>query len=254
MRLKDKVAIVTGGQSGLGKAIALRFGREGAHVVIADLVLEGAQQVAREIEKMGRKALAVKTDVSKANDIKEMVSKTMETFGRINILVNNAGIIMRKTLLQHTEEDWDKMMAVNLKAVFLGTREVVPHMIEQGGGKIINISSIAGLIGYAYSSYAASKAGVYNLTRQLVLELAPKNININCICPGAFRTPINEDMGKLFPGIEERIANAIPAKRLGKPEEIASAAVFLASEESDYVHGAPLLVDGGSISVFKYFD
>ena len=246
-RLKDKIAIVTGGQSGLGRQIALRFGKEGANVVIPDLVLEGAQKVAQEIEKMGRKSLAMRTDVSKPIDVKEMVEKTIDGFGRVDILVNNAAILIREGILDHTEEDWNKVLAVNLTGVFLCTKEVVPYMIRQGGGKIINIASIGGLLGNAHPSYAASKGGVINLTRGLALELAPENININCISPGEFRTGINEYLFQADPTLEVRLARTAPARRLGRPEEIASAAVFLGSDESDFCHGTNLVVDGGSI-------
>ncbi len=254
MKLEAKIAIVTGGHTGMGREIALRFGQEGANVVIPDIVFEGAQKISREIERMGQKSLALKTDISKSSDVKEMVKKTIDEFGRIDILVNNAGVIIRKGLLDHTEEDWNKIVAVNLTGMFLCIKGVVPHMIRQGGGKIVNIASIAGLIGYVYPSYAATKAGIVNITRSLVLELAPKNININCICPGVVRTTLNEDLFRADPTLEGRLAKTIPAQRLGRPKEIASAAVFLASNESDYCHGTALVVDGGSISGIKFYD
>lgn len=253
MRLKDKVAIVTGGHTGLGKAIALRFGQEGASVVIPDIVFEGAKNISREIEKMGQKSFPVETDVSKSSDVQEMVKKTIDKFGRIDILVNNAGIIIRKGLLDHTEADWNKIIAVNLTAVFLCIKGVVPHMLRQGGGKIVNIASVSGLVGATSPSYSASKAGVVNLTRSLALELAPRNINVNCICPGVFRTTLSEDLYRADPSLEGRLAKTIPAQRLGKPEEIASAAVFLASDESNYCQGTALVVDGGSMSGIRFY-
>lgn len=254
MRLEHKVAVVTGGQTGIGKAIALRFAREGADVVIPDISFEGAQEVAREIEKMGRKSLAIKMDVSNSTDVGNMVKKTVDVFGRIDILVNNAGIVIRKGLLDHTEEDWNRTLAINLTGPFLCTKAVVPYMKEQKKGKIINMASIAGVVGYSYPSYGATKAGVLNLTRGLVLELAQANININCICPGVVRTPISEELYKTDSTLESRLCKGIPAGRLGKTEDIASAAVFLASDESDYCHGTALVVDGGSISAIKFYE
>ena len=256
MRLKDQVAIVTGGQTGLGRSIVRAYAREGAHVVIPDLVMDGAEKVAKEVKDMGRQALALKTDVTVASDVKEMVEKVLQEFERIDILVNNAGIIVRKGLLDHTEEEWNKMLAVNLTGIFLCTREVVPHMIEQGGGKIINMASVGGLTGYAYPSYAATKAGVINLTNELVLELAPHNININCICPGMNKTSINAATLDAHPEIYEAIRKKIPAGRWGRGEgeEVADAAVWLASEESSYCYGAALVIDGGISSVLKMFD
>jgi 3-oxoacyl-[acyl-carrier protein] reductase len=256
MRLQDKVAIVTGGQTGLGRTIARAFVKEGAHVVIADLVFDGAQKLAEEIEAAGRKSLAVRTDVTNPNEVKEMVDKTIEKFGRIDILVNNAGIIVRKSLLDHTLEEWNSMLAVNLTGIFLCTKEVLPHMIKQNGGKIINMASVGGMIGYAYPSYAATKAAVINLTRELVLETAPYNINTNCICPGMNRTSINEAALQAHPEIYDKIAKRIPAGRWGKGEgeEIGHGAVWLASEESCYCHGIQLVIDGGLISVIRMYD
>lgn len=256
MRLKDKIAIVTGGQTGLGRTTARCFAKEGAHVVIADLIFDGAQKLAKEIEAMGQRALPVRTDVTKPDDVREMVEKTIEKFGRIDILMNNAGMVIRKTLLEHTLEDWNRILTLNLTGIFLCTKEVVPHMVKQGGGKVINMASVGGMLGYQYPSYAATKAGVINLTRALVHELAPKNINVNCICPGMNVTSINEPILKAHPEIYEKIAKRIPAGRWGRGEgeEVGLAAVWLASEESSYCYGIELVVDGGLISVIRMFD
>ena len=170
MRLEGKIAIVTGAASGIGRGIALRFAKEGVNVVVADVNLDGAKEVAKEIEKLGRKALALKVDVSSSGDVDQMVKTTIEKFGKLDILVNNAGVIVMKPIVDMTEDDWDRVLDVNLKGVFLCTKRAVPEMLKQRKGKIINITSVAGQVGYANSSaYCASKGGIINLTRELAL-------------------------------------------------------------------------------------
>jgi len=252
-RLKDRVAIVTGSARGIGRAIALRFAREGAHVVVQDLRGREAEEVVQSIsEDIGSTALFVKGDVSAENDVKRIVETAVSEFGRVDILVNNAGISLMRKIHEAKVEDWDRMNNVNLKGVWLCAREVVPYMIKQNYGRIINISSISGLVGYKWESiYCATKGGVINMTRELAVELCEYNINVNCICPGITDTPIYVDVNYPLddPKNLEETLRAIPAKRIAKPEEIAGAAFFLASEDSSYVMGQILAVDGGYTAI-----
>lgn len=245
MRLEGKIAIVTGAASGIGRGIALRFAKEGVNVVVADVNLDGAKEVAKEIEKLGRKALALKVDVSSSGDVDQMVKTTIEKFGKLDILVNNAGVIVMKPIVDMTEDDWDRVLDVNLKGVFLCTKRAVPEMLKQGKGKIINITSVAGQVGYANSSaYCASKGGIINLTRELALELSPKKINVNAIGPGVIETAMTKSFLQ-DPEMRKMLLGMTPYGRVGQPADIAAAAVFLASDESDFVNGATLFVDGG---------
>jgi 3-oxoacyl-[acyl-carrier protein] reductase len=247
MRLNNKIAIVTGARRGMGRAIALALAKEGANVVVSDISQEDCQKVVDEIEKLGRKGLALKCDVSSHNDVEDMVKRTVAEFGRVDILVNNAGILTFKPFLELTDEDWDKTLSVNLKGQFLCARAAARVMAKNKWGRIINIASISsGGCGIAFpliAHYTASKGGVVALTEALALELTSQGINVNAICPGA----IDTDMSK---GVKEggqlaQVLARIPKGRLGQPEEIASLAVFLASEESDYISGAAIVIDGG---------
>jgi 3-oxoacyl-[acyl-carrier protein] reductase len=243
MKLKDKVAIITGAGQGIGKEIALTFAKEGAKVVVTDITGK-EKEVAEEIKKMGREAIAVKVDVSKMEDAKKMAKETLKTFGRIDILVNNAGIYPFKLFVEMTESDWDKVINVNLKGTFNCTKAVVETMIKQKYGKIINITSIAGtVVGFLQlTHYCASKAGITGFTRALALELAPYGINVNAIAPGPIETPGTQALGK---EAYENFKKAIPIGRWGKPEDIASLAVFLASDESSNITGQVIVSDGG---------
>lgn len=249
MKLKDKVAVVTGAASsiGMGRAMARAFAGEGADVVICDINDEGLQEGAQEIKQMGRRSLALKTDVSKSSDVSQLVEKTVSTFGKIDILVNNAGVREEPpTPIQDmTEEQWDAVQNVNLKGVFLCIKYAVPHMIKQKKGKIINISSIFGQVGFPnYPAYCAAKGGVINLTRELALELAPHKINVNAIGPGVTETALIKTTLE-DPEVMKLILPSIPIGRIGKPEDIAAVAVFLASDESEFVNGQTIFADGG---------
>jgi NAD(P)-dependent dehydrogenase (short-subunit alcohol dehydrogenase family) len=225
----------------------LALAKEGANVVVSDISQKDCRKVVGEIERMGRRGLALKCDVSSSDDVEDMVKRTVAKFGRVDILVNNAGILTFKPFLELTDEDWDKTLNVNLKWQFLCARAVGRVMIKNKWGRIINIASISsGGCGIAFpliAHYTASKGGVIALTEALALELTSQGINVNAICPGA----IDTDMSK---GVKEggqlaQVLARIPKGRLGQPEEIASLAVFLASEESDYISGAAVVIDGG---------
>lgn len=247
--LTDKKALITGASRGIGRGIALAFGKQGTDVVVNyHSNQQQAEEVVAEIKKQGRKAFAIQTDVSQKNQVEKMVEKTITEFGRIDILVNNAGIVVFKPFDQMTEEEWDKILDTNLKGQFLCARTVTPYMEKQGKGRIINLASIAsGGVGVGFMNlahYCASKGGVVALTEELALELSPKGINVNAIAPGA----IDTDMTKTIKGDEQALKGVlarIPKARLGKPEDIAAMAVFLASDEADYCTGGVFYVDGG---------
>jgi len=248
MRLQNKIAIITGAGSGIGQGIALAFVKEGAKVVVADWSEEGGKEAVEQVRKINGEAVFVKTDVSKTVDIDKMVKTCLDKFGRVDILVNNAGIYRVYNLHEMSEEDWDKTINVNLKSVFLGSKRVIPEMLKQGQGKIINTASIAGLVGFAQSgAYCASKGGIIALTKEMALDYAPKKINVNCICPGVIKTAMTKDM-ITDPATKQFLESSTPYPRLGEPADIAMAAVYLASNESDFVNGHVLVVDGGWIA------
>ena len=245
--LAGKVAIVTGGSKGLGKAMALGLADAGADVVVVSRTLKDLEVVAKEIEGKGRKSLPVPADVSKNTDIERMVKATIEKFGKIDILVNNTGISGDKSVLKMEEEYWDHVMAVNMKGPFLCSKAAGAEMVKRKSGKIINISSVTFSLAIAnMTSYCASKAGVIQFTRALALEWAKHNIQVNAICPGYFRTPMNEEFFATEAG-KKIIEQTLPLKRLGEPEEIVGAVIFLASDASNFITGATLVVDGGQI-------
>jgi glucose 1-dehydrogenase len=247
MRLKDKVALVTGANSGIGQAIAIRFAAEGAHVAVN--YLPGGhrdEDAAREVAAFGPTALAVAGDVSKREDVERMVAQTVERFGRLDIAVNNAGMEIKKPFLEVADEEWNRVIGVDLFGVYLVSQVAARQMVKQGqGGKLVNISSVHEDIPFpGYTAYCAAKGGVRMLMRNLAMELAPYQINVNNVAPGAIATPINQavldDPVALKNALQE-----IPWGRFGKPEEVASVALFLASDESDYVTGSTYYVDGG---------
>jgi len=248
MKLKGKNAIVTGAGSGIGQGIALAFAKEGAKVLVADVNEKGGKQTVFKIKERGGEAIFIKTDVSNASSVGKMVQSCVNEFGGVDILVNNAGILRTGTVETTSEEEWNAVINVNLKGVFLGCKKAIPEMLKRKKGKIVNIASIAGLIGFnALTAYCASKGGIIAMTRAIALDYAPKNINVNCIAPGVIRTAMTKDMladEKQKTSFEQQT----PYTRLGEPEDIANAAVYLASDESDFVVGQVLVIDGGWVA------
>jgi len=245
MLLKDRVAIITGGGSGFGRATALLFAKEGARVTVVDYVEESAIKVADEIKSAGGESIAVKADVSDEKDVKHFVDETIRAFGKLDIVFNNAGIYIPGNAEQQKVEDWNRVLDVNLKGVFLGCKYAIPHMKENGGGVIINTASAAALIGFPEAiAYAASKGGVVSLTRAVALDYAKFNIRANCICPGTSETAITKDV-LADPQLRAMFLAPIPLGRFGQADDIAKAALFLASDLSAYITGAVLPVDGG---------
>lgn len=242
MRLKDKVALITGGGSGIGEATALRFAEEGAKVVICDVDMENANRVAKDIDSKGGETLVLKADVSNKSDVEGMMAQIKEHFGKLDILVNNAGINRDAFVKKMTEEQWDDVIRINLKGTFICCQAALTLMSEQKSGKIINTSSIGAVGNIGQANYAASKCGVIGLTRTLALEGARYNINVNCIAPGATKTPMTT---KLPENMVEMITEKIPFRRWAEPKDIANAHLFLASDEASYVTGQVLFVDGG---------
>ena len=244
MRFKDKVILITGASRGIGKATALSFAKEGAKVIVNyNNAEKEANDVVKEISKIGSEAIAIKCDVSKEEEVKKMISDGIKKFSKIDILVNNAGIVFDVPLFEKTLEQWNKTLGVNLIGVFLCSKYAAPHIKKQKSGAIINISSTNGLdtLSTESADYDASKAGVISLTKNLATELAP-NIRVNCIAPGWINTDINKGLPKDYVAEE---TEHILLKRFGKPEEIAKAVLFLASDDASFITGTTLVVDGG---------
>jgi 3-oxoacyl-[acyl-carrier protein] reductase len=243
MRLTGKIALVTGASRGIGKAIALRLAQDGAKLAINNLDIETAETVAAEIKALGGMALAVAGDVSSTDEVNDMMETIISTYGSIDILVNNAGITRDQLLLRMADDDWDRVLAVNLKGVFLCTKAVLKYMLKARWGRIINMSSIVGFTGNAgQSNYAASKAGIIGFTRSVAREVASRGITVNAVAPGFIETDMT---ARLSEKQRQDITSRIPLGFLGTPEDVASIAAFLAGEDSRYITGQVISVDGG---------
>lgn len=243
---EKQVILVTGGSRGIGKAIALKYARNGYNVVL-NYVSENTdvQELAEEFKEYGSEILCIKADISKSEQVKELVKTAIEKFGRIDVLVNNAGITKDTLLMRMKEEDFDKVIDINLKGTFLVTKEVVPYMMKKRAGRIINLSSVVGVSGNAgQSNYAASKAGIIGFTKSLAKELASRNIRANCVAPGFIETDMTN---VLSDEVKQSISAQIPMKRMGTTEDVANVVYFLGNEESSYVTGQTINIDGGMI-------
>ena len=243
-RLDGKVAIITGAGMGMGQAAAILFAKEGAKVVVADISVENGEETVSVIKEDGGEAIFVKANVAKAEEVKEMVRATVDTYGRLDVLYNNAGIAGELgPVTECTDENWDKVQAVNLRGVWLGMKYAIPEMLKTGGGSIINTASQAADRGMPNApAYSASKGGVVSLSRATAIEWATKNIRVNWINPGVIATPMVSSMPVR---VKKLFLSAIPQGRFGEPEEVAQAALFLASNESSHITGQGLVVDGG---------
>ena len=255
-RLKDKTALVTGAGSGIGRAAALLFASEGAAVACADLSQGSAEETVSEIERLGGRAVALSGDVSVAKDVAAMVDSAVNGLGRLDVVVNSAGVTARNALPPGSDPDdvWDRVIEVNLKGTYLVSRCAVDHMRRTGGGSIVNLASTMGMVGYppglggALNPYPPSKGGVIQLTRNMAVDLARDNIRVNCLCPGFVETDLTKSLTD-DPATREMLESRHPLGRLGRPDEVAHAALYLASDEASYVTGAALTVDGGYTAV-----
>jgi NAD(P)-dependent dehydrogenase (short-subunit alcohol dehydrogenase family) len=243
MRIDGKVAIVTGAGNGIGRATALRLARAGGKVLVADVEADSAEETAGLIRSQGGDAMASLTDVGVTADLKAMVRRAVEAYGRVDILHNNAYWLALKDAVEHTEEEWDRTMAVCLKATWYTSKLAIPEMLRAGGGAIVNTASVHSLIGFPkYPGYDAAKAAICGLTRQLAAEYGPRGIRVNAVLPGGIDTRAWASAGQTE---KDAFAATVPLRRLGRPEEIASAVLFLVSDDASYVNGASLIVDGG---------
>jgi NAD(P)-dependent dehydrogenase (short-subunit alcohol dehydrogenase family) len=249
-RLNGKVALVTGGSSGIGRATAQIFAREGAKVVVADIGVEGGEETVRLIKAAGGEAVFIKSDVAQAADVQAMVKKAVETYGRLDCAFNNAGIEgVVKPTVEYGEADWDRVIGINLKGVWLCMQAELQQMLAQGNGVIVNTASVAGLVGLpGFSAYVAAKHGVAGLTKTAALEYAKAGIRVNAVCPGAIRTPMFERGARDNPGIEEQAVAAEPVGRMAEPAEVGEAVAWLCSDAASFVTGLPMAVDGGWVA------
>jgi 3-oxoacyl-[acyl-carrier protein] reductase len=245
MRLKDKVALITGGARGIGKAIALLFAKEGADIAIGDVNIEEAKKTSLEVESLGRQSLSLELDVTDPIKVEAAVNKILDKFRKVDILVNNAGITKDSLILRMSEQDFAAVLNVNLKGTFNCTKAIARVMLKQRGGKIINIASIIGITGNpGQANYAASKAGIIALTKTAAKELANRNINVNAVAPGFIQTEMTANLPE---ELKQKMLEVIPRGEFGSPNDVASTCLFLASEEANYITGQTIIVDGGMV-------
>jgi 2-hydroxycyclohexanecarboxyl-CoA dehydrogenase len=249
MKLRGKTALVTGGGRGIGRAIALGLAEEGAEVAVVDILRDNAESVRREIEALGAKGLALEADLTRRGEVTRAVENTVAQWGQIDVLVNNAGWDRLEPFLESEEETWDRIIAINFKAVLYVCKAVLPHMVERGGGKVVNIASDAGRVGsMGEAVYAGTKGAIIAFSKTLAREMARHRITVNVVCPGLTETPLLQGIRQQSPKTErviDAVTRAIPLGRVGQPEDVAGAAVYLASPAADYVTGQTLSVSGG---------
>lgn len=247
---QGKVVLVTGGSYGIGRAAALGFARRGAKVVIADRDVTRGEETLESVKAAGGEAIFVQTDVSSETEVKALVDKAVQAYGKLDCAFNNAGIHKQfVSTVDFTEVDWDEMINVNLKSIWLCMKYEIPHMLKQGKGAIVNTSSAAGLVGAPSNpAYPAGKHGVVGITKSTALEFARKGIRVNCVCPGPTRTGMNEELTATNPELVKAMDQKVPMGRIGEPEEVAAAAIFLCSDEASYITGHALPVDGGIVA------
>lgn len=248
MKLEGKVALITGGGSGIGQGCALVFAREGADIAVNDIDLDAAEETATAVKKMGRRAIALKADVADAAEVEAMVQRAIDELGGTHILVNSAGLPLGGTIIDEDIENWDRLVNIILRGTYLCSRFAGRWMVSHRTGKVVNISSIQGMLGSSgMNSYVASKAAVIALTRAMAAEWAQYGINVNCIAPGIIDTPMTQRTIASFM-TPERLKAHVPLNRMGKPEDIANTALFLVSEESSFITGVTIPVDGGTLN------